>query len=225
MPSKLAQQMNELIRGQQPQPSASQDKSADIRAMYKQGLQQIRGQRNLHPDAKRVETARLYANARAALDKVMRDQIAADTENWGKLERRLWGYDDARAHATTAADRAALDSTIRDAADRAAQIKKPSDAAHALKQAEQAGDQILARAIGKRACDMDWDDVLGDYLGTRSSASTVYLEMCEIHQRQQTANGALAQRFAASLAKPDELRDLDDNAIEQMTADPGDAAA
>lgn len=222
MPSKHGQQMNQLIRGAQPKPTTGQDKAAEIRSYYKRGLQQIRGDRNMHPDRKRVEAARLYATTQAALRKVQQEQIKADQENWGKLERRLWGYDDVRA---TASDRATVDGTIRDAADRAAQLKKPGDAARALAQAEQAGDHILARAIGKRANDMDWDDVVHDYLSTRSTAANVYAELCDIHQRQHTPSGVLGQQHIVALGKPEELRDLTDRDIEQLSTDPADAAA
>lgn len=217
MPSKAAQQMNALIHKAQPKNSPSVEKTQTILGLYKRGLQQLRSDRNMHPEARRVEIARLYTTTRASLTKVKHDQVQADKDNWGKLERKLWGYDDLRAGVYNTGDRAALDSTIRDATHRAAQLAKPGDAARALHAAEQSGDKVLARAIGKRACDMDWDDVLGDYLAPRSADTETYQQLGDIYQRQHTANGVLGQQFAASVAKPAELRDLGEKDIDAMT--------
>jgi hypothetical protein len=225
MPSKLGQMMNELIRGEIPQPSPAQGKSDEIRGLYKQGLQQLRGQCNMHPEARRVEIARLYATTRASLAKVRKDQDKADADNFTKLERQLWGYADVHAHAPTAAERATVDAAIRDAQDRAAKLTKPDQAKRALADAEQAGDKVLARAVAKRAHDMDWTDVVADYLTPRDTASRIYNQLCDIHQRQNTDAGGINRRFAETLAKPDELRGLSDKDIAAMTADPGDAAA
>lgn len=222
MPSRMAQYLAEATRQPEPRPTRSEDKGAEIRGLYKEGLRQLRGNRGLHPETRRVEAARLYATTRAALRKVQAEQVQADQAAWPKLERRLWGYDDVRA---TATDRATVDATIRDAQDRAAQLKKPGDAARALAMAEQAGDQVLARAIGQRANEQDWDDVVQDYLATRSTARDVYAEMCDIYQRQRTPGGVLGQQHLVALGKPEELRDLTDKDIEQMSADPADTAA
>lgn len=220
MPSTLGQQMSSLIRGQQKPATPGQARADEIHGYYKQGLQQIRGRRNMHPERKRVEIAELYATTRDALRKVQRDQVQADRETFAKLERKLWGYDDVRATSPGPG----ADTAIRDAQDRAAQLRKAGDAARALQQAEQTGDHILARAIAKRAHDHDWNDVVADYLSTRPTAADTYRQAGEIHQRQHTPNGVLGLQQLAAFAKPDELRGLDDKAIQAMT-DPGDTAA
>jgi hypothetical protein len=224
MPTKLAQQMNTLIRGQQPQATVGQGKADEIRGLYKQGLQQLRGQRNMHPEARRVEIARLYTTTQAALKQVQQEQAQADRETFTKLERQLWGYDDVRASAIGSADRAAVDGTVRDAQDRAAQIKKPSQATRALAEAEQAGDKVLARAIAKRAHDMDWDDVVADYLSSRPAAAERYRQAAEIYTRQHTTGGALEHGFLGSLGTPEELRGMSGKDIEAM-AEPGESVA
>ncbi|MFI9610362.1 hypothetical protein ACIHCM_01400 [Streptomyces sp. NPDC052023] len=224
MPSNHGQLMNDLIRGQRRQTPAGQQRADEIRGLYKQGLQQLRGQRNMHPDARRVEIAKLYATTRDALKKVQREQVDTDRETFAKLERQLWGYDDVRASAYTTEARAAVDGTVRDAQDRAAQLKKPEQAARALATAEQAGDQVLARAIAKRAHDMDWDGVLNDYLATRPTAADRYQQAADIYVRQHSHAGAFDRSFTGALAKPEELRDLSDDDVQAM-ADPGDAAA
>ncbi|GAA3617381.1 hypothetical protein ACG5V6_14970 [Streptomyces chitinivorans] len=221
MASNLGRQMSALIRGQQTPATPGQAKAEEIRALYKQGLRQIRGQRNTHPERKRVEIAELYATTRAALRKVQADQIKTDRETFAKLERKLFGYDLERA---TATDRATLDATIRDATDRAAGLRKPEDAARALHQAEQNGDTILARAIAQRAHERDWNDVLDAYLSTRPTAADTYRQAGEIYHRLNSPNGVLATQQLAAFAKPDELRGLGDKDIQSMT-DPGDAAA
>ncbi|QER88605.1 hypothetical protein [Streptomyces tendae] len=224
MPSKLGKQMSDLIRGQQPKPSTGQSKADEIRGYYKQGLQQIRGQRNMHPERRRVEVAQLYATTQAALKKVQREQIEADRETFAKLERQLWGFDDVRASAIGSADRAAVDGTVRDAQDRAAKLKKPGEAARALDAAEQAGDKVLARAIAKRAHDMDWDDVVTGYLSTRPTDAERYQQAGEIYTRQNTTGGALTHGFLGALGTPEELRGLSGKDIAAM-AEPQDSAA
>lgn len=216
--------MNTLVRGRQAQPTTGQQRADEIRAMYKQGLQELRGTRDMHPERRRVEIARLYATTQAALKKVRTDQANTDRETFAKLERQLWGYDDVRASALDSAARAAVDSGIRDAQDRAAQIKKADQAARALAEAEQAGDHVLARAIAKRAHDRDWDDVVAGYLATRPTAAERYQQAGEIYQRLHTPSGAVGHSLMSALGKPEELRGLSAADIEAM-ADPGESAA
>jgi hypothetical protein len=221
MPSKLGQQMNDLIRGHQQQPTTGQQKADEIRGYYKQGLQQIRGNRNMHPERRRVEIAQLYATTQAALKKVRDDQAKTDRETFTKLERQLWGYDDVRA---TAPDRATIDTAIRDAQDRAAKLTKADQAARALDEAEQAGDAVLARAIAHHAHKRDWDDVVAGYLSTRPTAAENYQQAAAIYLRQNTPSGAVAHSFLGALGKPEELRGLGATDI-QARADPGETAA
>lgn len=226
MPTDHGSLMNTLIRGQHRQAPTSegQGKADDIRAYYKQGLQQLRGTRNMHPEARRVEIARLYTTTQTALKKVQQDQLKADHETFAKLERQLWGYDDVRASAYSSADRAAVDGTVRDAQDRAAKLKRPDEAVRALSAAEQGGDRVLARAIAKRAHDMDWSPVVATYLSTRPTEAERYQQAGEIYARQHTANGAFAHAFTGILAKPEELKDLSNDDVQAMV-DPGDNAA
>ncbi|MGW6141598.1 hypothetical protein [Streptomyces sp. NPDC055140] len=222
MPSKTAQTMNQIIRGTQPEPTVGDRKTADIHTLYKRGLQQIRGDRNMHPDRKRVEAARLYTTTKASLAKVRKAQAVEDETTFTKLERKLWGYDLERA---TAIDRATLDTTIRDAQDRAAKLTKPDHAARALRDAEQAGDHILARAIGKRAHDRDWGDVLHDYLGARPSAAADYEQAGSIWHRRNSTNARMQHSMQYVVHKPEELRGLADQDVEAMATDQADATA
>lgn len=226
MPTNHGALMNDLIRSQHRPASTSegQGKADDIRGYYKQGLQQLRGTRNMHPEARRVEIARLYTTTQAALKKVQQNQLTADRETFAKLERQLWGYDDVRASAYGSADRAAVDGTVRDAQDRAARLKKPDEAARALSAAEQGGDKVLARAIAKRAHDMDWSPVVHAYLSTRPTEAERYQQAGEIYARQHTPNGVIAHQFTSALSKPDELRDLSEDDVHAMVDPGGDAA-
>lgn len=221
MPTEHGKLMNDLIHGTKPKATLGDEKAANIRVLYKQGLQQLRGDRHMHPDRRRVEIAQLYATTQAALRKVRDDQVQADRETFAKLERQLWGYDDVRA---TARDRATIDATIRDAQDRAAKLTKPEQAARALAEAEQAGDQVLARAIASRANEQDWDDVVADYMASRPSAAELYQQAGDIYHRQTSPQGVMALQHIAALGKPEELRGLADKDIQAMTS-PEDTAA
>ncbi|MEY9489058.1 putative membrane protein [Streptomyces calvus] len=221
MPTEHGKQMNNLIHSAKPQPSHGQQKADEIRDLYKQGLQQLRGARNMHPDRRRIEIAQLYTTTQAALKRVRDDQAKTDQETFTKLERQLWGYDDVRA---TAPDRATIDTAIRDAQDRAAKLTKPEQAARALAEAEQAGDTVLARAIAHQAHQRDWDDIVGGYLASRPTAAQRYQQAAEIYVRNNTPAGAVTHSFIGALGKPEELRGLDDKDITAM-ADPQDSAA
>jgi len=219
----LGRMMSDLIRSQAhgQQPTKQQQASAQVHNLYKQGLRNIRGNRNMHPDRKRVEIAELYATTRAALDKLRTEQTQQDQTDMAKLERKMWGYDDVR---TTAIDKAAVDHTIRDAQDRAAKLTKPEQAARALAEAEQAGDHILARAIGKRAHDQDWGDVLHDYLATRPRTADDYQQAGAIWHRNNSTQARMQHHMQYVVHKPDELRGVSDSDIEAM-ADPQESAA
>ncbi|WP_432169729.1 hypothetical protein [Streptomyces sp. 1222.5] len=221
MPTKLGQQMNDLIRGQQAEPTAGQQRADEIRDLYKQGLQQLRGTRNMHPDARRVEAAKLYSTTRAALAKVKAEQAETDSKTFAKLEAKLWGLADLRGIAT---DRASFDTAARDANDRAASLKNESAAARALDQAERAGDQVLARAIAKRCHDMDWDSPVQAYLATRPTAAEDYQQAGAIWQRYNTPDAVVAQQGMAVLGKPEELRGMSEQDITSM-AEPGDVGS
>ncbi|MET7294911.1 hypothetical protein ABZS79_22735 [Streptomyces griseoloalbus] len=221
MPTEHGKLMNNLINGAKPQPTRGQQKADEIRGYYKQGLQQIRGNRNMHPDRRRIEIAQLYATTQAALKQVRDEQAKADQETFTKLERQLWGYDDVRA---LAPDRATIDTAIRDAQDRAAKLTKADQAARALAEAEQAGDTVLARAIAHQAHQRDWDDVVGDYLSTRPKAAERYQQAGEIYVRNNTPAGAVTHSFIGALGKPEELSGLDEKDITAM-AEPQDSAA
>ncbi|MFJ2741869.1 hypothetical protein ACIO3O_19650 [Streptomyces sp. NPDC087440] len=222
MPTQQAQIMNQLIRGNAGETVPGIAKATEIRQLYKTGLQQIRGDRHMHPDRKRVELATLYTSAKETLAKVRMEQTERDAKTFDELDRKVWGYALERA---TATDRATLDTTIRDARDRAAKLKTAEHAGRALRDAELAGDHILARAIGKQAHDHDWNDVLYDYFENRPSAAAAYQQAGEIWHRTQTAGGRVHEGMQYVVPKPEELRGLNDQDINGMTGDPNGAAA
>lgn len=223
MASKLAQFMAQTTRAQQPKTSPTQEKTVNVHALYKQGLRQIRTDRNMAPERKKVEAARLYRSTRGTLAKLKAQQKAQDDEQFPKLERKLWGHDLDRA---TAVDRASIDATIRDANDRAARIKRQDDAHAALAQAERDGDHILAKAVAKRAHDLDWGEVVADYLATRPSAADTYQQLGDIWHRNNGASGrGLRHSMDYVVHKPDELAGLTDADVDALGADPAADAA
>ncbi|MFG2299431.1 hypothetical protein [Actinacidiphila glaucinigra] len=222
MPSKLAIALAEATRAQQTQPTPSHLKAQEVSALFRQGIKELRGNRHMHPDRKRVEAAQLYTNTRAALAKMKRDHAEQDNTTFANLERKLWGYDTERA---MAADRASFDAGIRDAQDRASKLTKADKAARALHDAEQAGDHILARAVAKRAHDMDWGDVVHDYLATRPSTADTYQQAGEIWHRHNDTGGQMQNGMHYVVHKPEELRGMTDQDIARLAdPEPADAA-
>ncbi|WP_436785783.1 hypothetical protein [Yinghuangia sp. YIM S10712] len=191
-------------------------KPDDIRATYRRHLDSIRGARNVHPDAKKVEVARAYHQARTALDRARKEQQAQDEKIWPDLERRLFGYDTGYA---APAERAATVIAARDAYDRAANLGSSKDAAQLLARAEQTGDELLARAVAQRANDRSWNEVLGDYLSRRPEATRIYNQMCEIYQRRTSLNGNIKTGMDHALHRPEELTGLSDTDIAALAGD------
>jgi hypothetical protein len=194
----------------------------DVLAEYRRTLDSIRGDRKMTDAARQLAAARAYTAARTDMAQATRDHQAAQSARWDQLERKVFGLPQPSIYAT-GSEQAAQAVAMRDALQRVASVKTEGDAARMLRQAQQTGDETLARAIAQHANEHDWSDVLLGYFETRPAARQAYDEMCAIHQ-ERTA-GRFVDAMTHSIAKPEELRGMDDRDIAQLATDAGQLAA
>jgi hypothetical protein len=119
--------------------------------------------------------------------------------------------------------------SVRDAADRASRLETAEDAAALLDQADNNGDDVLARAVAQRAYQCrndlfgnDWAAVVDTYAVSHPEVGQRLSEL-ESAQRTSLMNG-LTAAWTFSLAKPPELNAMSDTAIARMAAEPATGA-
>lgn len=191
----------------------------EIRARMQREANRINAKRDLAPHAKRTMLARIYVQARDALNE-MREQEAAriDAERH-RIERRLFGSDGQTIDPTTAISR-------RDAADRAAAIDDPDEALKVMRRAERSGDAALAQAIAAHAADLSqdhrWADVLGAYAATRPDAAE---SISRLREMPDTRDGVYRMRQAVtySVMPPDGLGDVSGYQVDALAGRPLDS--
>jgi hypothetical protein len=194
----------------------------DVLAEYRRTLDSIRGDRKMTDAARQLAAARAYTTARTGMTRATRDHQAAQSTRWDQLERKLWGLPQPSIYAT-ATEQAAQAMAMRDALERVTGLKTEGDALRLLRQAEQTGDETLARAVAQHANERDWTDTLLAFFGPRPGTRDAYDEMCAIHSER--TSGQVVDQLAHHIAKPEELRGMDDRAIEQLADDAGQLAA
>ena len=141
---------------------SAEEQAAAVRQQFDSTAARIRASSSLTRDGKLQQLARAHAAAKEALAQLQQDaqaQAVADRQTWS---RQAFAVDAAGPHSAVSA---------RDAFARAATVTDPADAAKLLRQAEQSGDEVLARAVAHHAHDNAWDDVVTTYAANRPAAA------------------------------------------------------
>ncbi|MGW0169194.1 hypothetical protein ACWDWT_29075 [Streptomyces sp. NPDC003343] len=185
---------------------------------YRNALAGIRADSKMSDAARQLAAAQAYTSARSRMAIATREHRVKQSARWDQLERNLWGLPQTSIYAT-ATEQAAQAMAMRDALQRASGIRTEGEAANLLRQAEQTGDETLARAVAQQANEHDWTDVLVSFLDARKGARAEYDEMCALHHER--TRGKLADDVAHSIGKPEELRGMDDKQIQQLATDAG----
>lgn len=196
-------------------------KRENIAADYHRNLSRIREDRKLSDQGKKMATAQAYAAAKKAMAAANEEHQASQSRRWDELERKVWG--EALPWGASEADKAANNMAMRDALQRASQLRTQGDAARLLRQAEQTGDATLARAVAQHANEKDWSDVLETYFDSRPGKRDAFNEMCDLHRERTT--GRTLDSLAHTIARPTELRGMNDHAIEAMANETSHLAA
>ncbi|MFJ3635229.1 hypothetical protein [Streptomyces sp. NPDC090112] len=196
-------------------------KRQNISDSYNATLRSIRENGKLSEHGKRMAAAQAYTTAKAAMAAANKERQAGQSARWDELERKVFGEN--LPFGVTEADRAANNMAMRDALHRASQLKTAGDAARLMRQAEQTDDATLARAIAQHANEKDWSDVLEIYFEKRPAKRDAFNEMCDIYRERTT--GRTVDSMTHRVARPSELRGMDDRAIDALAGEANHLAA
>jgi len=167
----------------------------------------------IHPDEAKRQIARVYRETKSKLDQMAADVPRSRTADIGAAKRAAFGIDDVtRSMSPDAAVAASM--SFRDAQARVANITNPSEAQALLEQAEQSGDELLARAVGNHALHWGMHDVATSYLDNRPDKQAA---LDHIEQLQQRYNPrSTVNMFEHACPTPSELNGLSDTQISQL---------
>jgi hypothetical protein len=187
---------------------AAMDRAEAIRATLANEANAIRGNADYTTDARQKYLARSFVKAQDAMTAHRRSFLGANSSDAASLRRDLFG-------ATSTSGDDAI--SVRDADDRASRIESSTEAHSLLVQAEENGDEVLARAIARRAyaqakdfwAGSGWGEVLGLYVESRPEVAAK-LEQLEAATRDERNASTI---FAFVVSKPNELAGMADHKI------------
>ncbi|WGY04325.1 hypothetical protein QI633_11265 [Nocardioides sp. QY071] len=179
-------------------------------------LARVRGNKDLNDDGRLRQLAKAYTDAKVQLTS-LREQFEGErAATVTKLNREIFG-----ATSVSGADAISL----RDAADRASQITDPADALRLVQQANDTGDEVLARAIAQVAhrnhagfLGAAWAPVLEAFLAERPVIAA------RLTQLEGATTGGLQSDFQMEghfyLAEPYEFAQVPPGRIAAYAAEP-----
>ncbi|MGI8761312.1 MAG: hypothetical protein ACR2LF_08485 [Jatrophihabitantaceae bacterium] len=156
------------------------DRPADqIRDRAEAAYTAIRNNGALSDTARQAMIAAVYLRAQADMAKLQETAGQASGAGLAALKRAVFGNEDLTAGASPA-EQATIAVSFRDAQARAAQTSSEAEAAALLEQAEQSGDELLARAVGSAALTgglFAYQDVADRYLAARPDKAAAWNEL------------------------------------------------
>jgi hypothetical protein len=126
----------------------------------------IRANTNLTQSAKASLIARAYQATKTQIDGFATEAAEARAHAAKKAVRSAFGTGDLAAKSTPA-EQVAIEAAHRSAIDRVSAIMEPAALSNLLQQADDVGDEVLARAVGRQAHAVGADDVLARYIAER----------------------------------------------------------
>lgn len=194
---------------------AAATKAASIHAAMQSAVEAIRSNTDLSEEGRTRQMARVYTQARDAMQ-ALRQEFETEREATAKkLNREIFGN-------TESADV----MSVRDARDRARRLEDPAEAAQLLNWAEDDGDEVLARAIAEQAhrnsvgvLGGEWTPVLQSYLDERPEVAS------RLEQLEGTRAGSLSSGVANDpeahffLAAPREIDRIPSGVIDQYASE------
>lgn len=181
----------------------------DLRAAYRQALDDIRGDASLSELGRQQLIARAWRNTKDELARLSQVDFDSQVARFNDLERQVFG-----TSAVSGADAV----SFRDATDRAHKLDNAAAALTALGTAELSGDAILAKAIVLRAWAAGWTDVVERYAITHPTVTDKLAELGALRQNLDSASSKLAGGMAGSLARPTEIANLSLKEIQDYAA-------
>lgn len=199
-----------------PPPPIVWDRPADrIRDQAEAAYNRARNNPAITTEAGLSLIAKAYIAARAGMDGLIPQSQGQRRVDLAALKRKLYGVDDL-VGAASPADKATVAISYRDAQQRVAQVESPNELMYLLDNAEQTGDELLARAVGNAALSggiFGNTDVADKYLSTRPAKAAAW-EQLQAASRLPDA----ATLFEFALPKPSELAALNDSEVAALAA-------
>jgi hypothetical protein len=197
----------------------SKARADSIRLSLDTYCDQTRSDRSASLGAIRSRIASAYLRSKAQMDALQLSSTGASTARLDQLSSAAWGIADLTRGDPASKLTAAI--SYRDAQDRAASVETVRGAGELLTQATDTGDELLARAVAKRAYDQrvldtSWEDVLNRYLSSRPKAYAAVAALLDADVRAPRA----ADLWAFVLPLPPELIGLPDFRIQALADDP-----
>lgn len=174
-----------------------------IRAEQRTSIEAIRANRNLSPEGKRSEIARIHLQSKKAITGLEKQEAARRQSRIGEIRKQVFGL---------SGHQSAQDViSYRDAQDRVATlgIKDEAKALELYDRAELSGDSILAAALVNRAMEAGWVTLANTYIDANPYKGAMVEELWDLKQAEPGAQANVQDQIINSLAfhldKPTEL--------------------
>ncbi|WP_461164944.1 hypothetical protein [Arthrobacter sp. R4-81] len=174
-----------------------------IRTEQRDSIEAIRANRNLSPEGKKAQIARVHLQAKNEITKLERQEAGNRKARINDIRKQVFGL--------TGYQSAQDVISYRDAQDRVAGLgTQDEQKAMALyDRAELSGDSILAAALVNRALEAGWLNLANTYIEANPYKGAMVEELWHLQQAEPGANGSVQEEIVNSLAfhiqKPTEL--------------------
>lgn len=173
--------------------------------------EQIRKDRTITEAHREKLLAAAYVRTRRELDQELEEMARYVTVADSKDASSVFGVEGLRG------DAASLTISRRDAGDRVAAITDQAELAAILKRATRTGDEVLARAVGERACQIQSVDVMQEFLDARPALDKAGERLWNAQKAESGWDFSLTLQLG-DLRAP-ELSRLDSGAIQRLAED------
>lgn len=197
---------------------ANRDTALAIATQLDADCNRIRSMTELTDVARRQRLAVAYMASRSAMTALEAKSNGDYQATWQAAMTAAFGVADL---ASTPAEQTMVSMSYRESLDRTETLDDYLEGARLMQRAADTGDELLARAVAKRAWDQGgqlggpaWGDVLNTFLATRPKASAAVATLTQL----QAGGANLRNAFAFVLPIPVELGAMPEYAISALAA-------
>lgn len=171
--------------------------AASIQNHFNAKVAEIRADSQLTEEGKRAQLSEWYNHSKTEIDKLKKVAHSDRDRKNQELRRELFGV------FGTADPQRAI--SYRDAQDRVSKLElgDQSKALALLEEAELSGDEIMTKALIKRAIEMRWDKVANAYIEKNPHTGKLYEALW--NSSTKMSNASLQNAAAFFLQKPTEI--------------------
>jgi hypothetical protein len=141
--------------------SPAVEKVERLRAEYKRRADEVKANKDLTPAAAAFKLAEIRRESEEAVRALRREHEDFKVKQRGDIERKAFGP--GYPMTANAADREAIVASYRGALDRVEAISSGEVARHLWQRAAMTGDRNLQRAIGWKAWQSGWADLVSEF--------------------------------------------------------------